>query len=304
MGSCEENVIKPKVRYALSNVILRTERTVLLEQKAGNEVHRLKNQLYRRYHIHVAAILIAACMMGFLPGCGQEETVSADAQAQITETFDTTEGNSAAPETTEDTAEENSAASGTAEDAAQQDSTESIRQETDDNQLEIDDETRQQLMTELLDENGMDTSVVEPGRSTRVCTFDVPEGFEESQDVDNLYVAARYPLDISMIYYEVMDGDISLQLMTEEMFKEQAEENIRQIYGEDVEVNIDSYEGVKIDGYPTFRILCHYEAEGVKISQLEYVINADRTYVVTYSQTSDYDWMEEFEASAATIHVK
>lgn len=277
---------------------------MLSEQKTGNEVHRLKNQLYRRCHMHMAAFLIAACMMVSLTGCGQEETVSADAQAQITETFDTTESDSAAPETTEDAAEGDSAAPGTTEDAAEEVSTESIQQDTADHQLEIDDETRQQLMAELLEENGMDATVVESGRSTRVCTFDVPEGFEKSQDVANLYVTARYPLDISMIYYEVMDGDISLQLMTEEMFKEQAEENISRIYGEDVEVNIDSYEGVKIDGYPTFRILCHYEAEGVKISQLEYVINADRTYVVTYSQTSDYDWMEEFETSAATIHVK
>lgn len=308
MGLCEENVIKRKVRYALPGDILRTERTVLSKQKTGNEVHRLKNRFYRKYHMRIAAFLIAACMMASLSGCGQEETVSVDAQVQAAETSDMTESDSAAPATTEDaeedTAEEDSAASGTAEDAAQQDSTESTQQDTVDNQLKIDDETRQQLMTELLEENGMDTSVVEPGRSTRVCTFEVPEGFEESQDVDNLYVTARYPLDTSMIYYEVMDGDISLQLMTEEMFKEQAKENISQIYGEDVEVNIDSYESVKIDGYPTFRILCHYEAEGIKISQLEYVINADRTYVVTYSQTSDYDWMEAFETSAATIHVK
>lgn len=290
MGLCEENVLKLKVWYALSRDILRTERTVLSEQKTGNEVHRLKNRFYREYHMRMAAFLIAACMMASLSGCGQEETVSVDAQVQATETSDITEIDSAAPATTED--------------AEEPDRTESTQQDTVDNQLKIDDETRQQLMTELLEENGMDTSVVEPGRSTRVCTFEVPEGFEESQDVDNLYVTDRYPLDTSMIYYEVMDGDISLQLMTEEMFQEQAKENISQIYGEDVEVNIDSYESVKIDGYPTFRILCHYEAEGIKISQLEYVINADRTYVVTYSQTSDYDWMEAFETSAATIHVK
>lgn len=175
---------------------------------------------------------------------------------------------------------------------------------TADARLDIDEETRQQLMTELLEENEMDASVVKSERSTNGCTFDLPEGFEASQDVDGLYVTARYPIDTSMIYYEVMDGDISLQLMTEEMFREQVEDGFRQAYGEETEVTIDSYESVKIDGCPAFRILCHYEAEGIKITQLEYVINADKTYVITYSQTSDYDWMEAFEASAATISVK
>lgn len=250
----------------------------------------MKNKLFCKYRTHTAVFLIAAGMMTLMAGCGQVETVSADVQVQTAETSDIGESGS----------EE----SGTTEDAAAQGSTEPTQQDTVDNQLEIDDETRQQLTTELLEENGMDTTVVEPGRSTRVCTFDVPEGFEESQDVADLYVTARYPLDTSMIYYEVMDGDISLQLMTKEMFKEQAEENLSQVYGEDIEVNIDSYESVKIDSYPAFRILCHYEAEGIKLTQLEYVINADKTYVVTYSQTSDYDWMEAFEASAATIHVK
>lgn len=215
-------------------------------------------------------------MLAVSAGCGQDEAVSADAQA---------------PETTEDA-------------AAPDSTTEQVRQNTANGQPEMDEETRQQLMKELLEENEMDASVVESGHSTRGCTFDVPEGFEESQDVDNLYVTARYPIDASMIYYEVMDGDISLQLMTEEMFKEQAQESLRQTYGETIEINIDSYESMKIDGYPTFRILCHYEVEDIEVTQLEYVINADKTYVITYSQTSDYDWMEAFEASTATIGVK
>ena len=216
--------------------------------------------------------LVMASAAIMLVACGQEETMSTDVQA-----LDTKESSDLSQEET---------------------------LSPDAYYLEMDEDTREQLMTELLEENKMDMSVVESTRSTRACTFDLPEGFEESQDVDNLYVTARYPLDSSMIYYEVMEGDISLQLMSEDFFKEQAKEGLYQTYGEDIELNIDSYKSVKIDGYPAFRILCHYEVDGIKITQLEYVINADRTYVVTYSQTRDYDWMEEYEASAATIHVK
>lgn len=238
-----------------------------------------------KYDRCLPVFLVFAGLVMFLAGCGQDETVSVDMQVQgetviVSDTADTTE------------------------DTTMQDSAEPERKNVTEEQIEIDDETKQQLVTELLEESGMDVSVVESGKSTRGCTFDLPEGFEESQETDNLYVTARYPLDTSMIYYEVMDGDISLQLMTQDMFLEQVEESFRETYGDDIKVDIDSYESVKISGYPAFRIRCHYEADGIKITQLEYIINADKTYAITYSQTSDYDWMEAFEESAATISVK
>lgn len=243
-----------------------------------------KKQSYK-YHRYPAVLLASAGLVLFLIGCGQDRAVSADLQVQG-ETIP-------APDTID-----------TAEDTTIQDSAAPERKNTAEEQIEIDDETRRQLMIELLEENGLDASVVKSEKSTGGCTFDLPEGFEESQEADNLYVTSRYPLDTSMIYYEVMDGDISLQLMTQDMFLEQVEESFRQMYGDDIKVIIDSYESVKIDGYPAFRILCHYEADGIKITQLEYIINADKTYAITYSQTSDYDWMEAFEESASTISVK
>lgn len=171
-------------------------------------------------------------------------------------------------------------------------------------QMEIDEETRQELTAELLEENNMDTSVMEPKRSTRGCTFDLPEGFEESEEMADMYVTGRYPIDASSIYYTAMDQDTSLQLMTQETFKEQTQESLRQAYEEEIEVSVDNFESMKIDGYPAFRILCHYQVENVQITQLAYVINADKSYMIIYSQTSDYDRMEAYEASAATIHVQ
>lgn len=171
-------------------------------------------------------------------------------------------------------------------------------------QMEIDEETRQELTAELLEENNMDTSVMEPKHSTRGCTFDLPEGFEESEEMADMYVTGRYPIDASSIYYTVTEQDTSLQLMTQETFKEQTQESLRQAYEEEIEVSVDSFESMKIDGYPAFRILCHYQVENVQITQLAYVINADKSYMIIYSQTSDYDRMEAYEASAATIHVQ
>lgn len=259
-----------------------------------------------------AVFWIAAGIMLACSGCGRDETVSADAQ-----TADESGGiDTAADSTSEDVGTADSGSTSedvnttdngnTSEDvsAADNEYTIASQSSTDVFDTEMDPATRHKLMAELLEENEMDSSVVGAERITKNCTFDVPEGFEESQEVDNLYVTARYPLDASMIYYEVMDGDISLQLMTEEHFTKEAEEGLSQLYGEEITLNMESFESTKIDGYPAFRILCRYEIQGIEITQLEYIINADKTYAVTYSQTNDVDRMEEYEESAATIHVK
>ena len=252
----------------------------------------MKSIHYHKWYRKPASFLIAMGMMIIFVGCGKDETISTGADAQVGESSDTID-NTTAQESREP--EEN---------AAVQEGAEPEQKDNAESQIEMDDETRQQLTAELLEENEMDVSVVGAGRSTTGCTFELPEEFEGSQDVDGLYVTARYPLDTSMIYYEVLDGDISLQLMTQEQFREQAEADFQLQYGEDIILDIDSFERIKIDGYPAFRIMCHYEADDIRITQLEYLINADKTYVITYSQTSDYDWMEAYEASAATIHVK
>lgn len=168
---------------------------------------------------------------------------------------------------------------------------------------EIDDTTRRELTTQLLEEQELDTSVLEPTKTTDGLEFALPEGFEEADDMPGVYVTGRYPIDVSSIYYAEREQDISLQLMTEELFLAHVKETFASDYGKDVDITLESFEKIKIDGYPAFRILCSYTLEEIKITQLEYIINADKSYILTYSQTSDYDRMAEFEESAATIRV-
>ncbi|MBP3475280.1 MAG: hypothetical protein J6K48_03045 [Lachnospiraceae bacterium] len=246
------------------------------------------------------SLLLVLVMVGMITGCGGSEAVHTSAEAQEEENI-----------TESDTGEEN-AEGGKAEENAGEESTGEDAQ-TDVNeektnatvaQVEIDEETKNELAIELLKEQEMDTSVLENTRATKGCTFTLPDTFEESEDMPGMYVTKRYPIDASTIYYVALDQDVALQLMTEETFKEQAESDFRQAYNEDIEVVIDSFERIRIDGYPAFRILCHYEVNGIEITQLEYAINADKSYVITYSQTGDYDRMEEYEASAETIRLE
>ena len=257
----------------------------------------------------LAYLFVMMSMILLFTACGQEEAVNSGEQPQplTAETGgdNTGDDSSTVPEISADgssgTVPENTESS--VDDTVQISGVQQSNS-ADEEALGIDDEMRQQLTEELLVENELDTSVLENKRATRECTFELPEGFEESEEADDLYVTSRYPLDTSMIYYAVMDQDTSMQLLTEELFKEQAEKSLRRIYGEDILIDIESFESTKISGYPAFRILCGYEADGIKVTQLQYAINADKTYMIIYSQTSDYDWMEAFKESAATIKVR
>lgn len=237
----------------------------------------------------ISVIILLLGLLGMMSGCGKNEAVHTNADVQgIEET-----------QAEEDLADEASISSD--EDAAdEQTETESIYQE----EMTIEEPLKSQLTAELLEENALDTSVVDNTRTTRGCTFTLPEGFEASEDMEGMYVTGRYPIDASTIYYAQLEQDMALQLMTKESFQEQTQEDLREIYGEAVEIIIDSFEQITMQGYPAFRILCHYQVGDVKVTQLAYAINADKSYVITYSQTGDYDWMEAYEASAETIRVE
>ena len=225
-------------------------------------------------------ILLVVAMLVMMAGCGSKETVHTSAEAQEEVNDESTQEEEATEE-----------ADGEKSDAVVA-------------QMEIDEETKNELTAELLEEEKLDTSVMENTRSTKGCTFTVPESFMESEDVPGMYVTKRYPIDASTIYYAEFAQDKAMQLMTEATFKAQVEETLRQVYDKDIEVSVDSFEKIEIDGYPAFRILCHYQIDDIVIKQLEYAINADKSYVITYSQTNDYDYMEEYEASAETISLE
>ncbi|MCI6713719.1 MAG: hypothetical protein MR523_02080, partial [Lachnospiraceae bacterium] len=230
-------------------------------------------------------MLLVVAMLVMMAGCGSKETVHTSAEAQEEVNDESTQEEEAAEEAVQPEAEEEKSDAVVA-------------------QMEIDEETKNELTAELLEEEKLDTSVMENTRSTNGCTFTVPESFMESEDVPGMYVTKRYPIDASTIYYAEYEQDKSMQLMTEETFKKQAEENLCQSYDKEIEISVDSFEKIRIDGYPAFRILCHYQVDDIVIKQLEYAINADKSYVITYSQTNDYDYMEDYEASAETISLE
>ena len=74
-------------------------------------------------------------------------------------------------------------------------------------------------------------------------------------------------------------------------------------YGTPIDVKITEYESYSIDGVPALRIKAEYDLEDNHMTSLMIIVNGSETYTVVYTQNQDYDRMELFEASAASIHV-
>lgn len=259
----------------------------------------------------ISGVLVLTLLLG---GCGaepdtQETLAQGDAAAESTEQSDMEEAiqdsEDAEDTNSGDAGQEGTETGGSDAGAESENGTDGAGGGSSEQQpIEIDEATRAELTTQLLLENELDTSIIEEDGTTDRCTFALPEDFMAVEDIPGMYVTKRYPIDASTIYYAEMDKDISMQLMTEETYVEQMESNFKNHYDIDVDVNLESFEKIKISGHPAFRILCSYTVDGIEITQLAYVINADKSYVITYSQTEEYYRMDEFEASAATIELE
>ena len=140
----------------------------------------------------------------------------------------------------------------------------------------------------------------------RYCAVLIPAGYKESEEVPGMYVHERNPLDSSNIYYSVSEGSgrgkVS-RTLTKENYKETMEKAYEKA-GQKVELTIDSFEEINMEGIPCYKIRSSYVVEDdEKIEQLAYLIMAKDTYTITYSQMSDDELLEDFEISDGEIRL-
>ena len=165
-------------------------------------------------------------------------------------------------------------------------------------------EKRKELLKQALVDAGKDPSIVEGKYKTKGLYFEVPENFAPLESNPNMYVTRRYSLDISNIYYQESEVDYLLQLMTEDSYKEMALQDFKETYGMDVDLQIDSFQETKISGIPSFQIESRFDLAGITIEQPTYIVNADKTYMLVYTTTNEYDTGLAFADSKDSIRVK
>ena len=165
-------------------------------------------------------------------------------------------------------------------------------------------EKRKELLKQALVDAGKDPSIVEGKYKTNGLYFEVPKNFAPLESNPNMYVTRRYSLDITNIYYQESEVDYLLQLMTEDSYKEMALQDFKETYGMDVDLQIDSFQETKISGIPSFQIESRFDLEGITIEQTTYIVNADKTYMLVYTTTNEYDTGLAFADSKDSIRVK
>lgn len=137
------------------------------------------------------------------------------------------------------------------------------------------------------------------------CAVLIPSSYQESEEVPGMYVHKRNPLDSSNIYYTVSGGSDEGMVSTE-LTKEAYEELLEAAYeesGQSVDLNVDSFEEIDMEGVPGYKIRSSYQVDEGEIEQLTYLILAQDTYTITYSQMSDDELMADFEISDGEIRL-
>ncbi len=144
--------------------------------------------------------------------------------------------------------------------------------------------------------------VEETEDKVRYCALLIPAGYMPSEEVEGMYVHEKSPLDSSNIYYTVSEGDMISKELTEEIYEETVE-NAFLDEGWDVDLQVETFEEIDMEGIPGYKIRSSYQLDDSEIEQLAYLILAEETYTITYSQMADDELMADFDISGDEIRL-
>lgn len=102
---------------------------------------------------------------------------------------------------------------------------------------------------------------------------------------------------------EIIDESLNL---TEDLYQRALSAAYTKQYGKDVGFKVTSFDKIKVDGYPGYKIRADYQApDEERIYQTTYIIvSSNRMFTISFQRAEDDDCEELFEESAATIHVR
>ncbi|MDE6419574.1 MAG: hypothetical protein K2K87_03490 [Lachnospiraceae bacterium] len=134
-------------------------------------------------------------------------------------------------------------------------------------------------------------------------TLTLPAGYQQST-TSGLYLNQNYPDDQSNVYIYTTEKTTDFeQVMTggQEQFIGYLADAYEQQYEERPEITLTRYEAASIGEKPAYVVEISYDLKGVHYEQLEYIVDADKTYYIAFSQVGARSWMEAFYDSAGTM---
>lgn len=131
----------------------------------------------------------------------------------------------------------------------------------------------------------------------------LPENYDAST-TEGLYLNSNYPQDQSNIYLYTgrKENDFLVQMQNgQQAFVDHLAGAYSEQYGMTPEISVLQYVQTTVAGYDAFVIELIYMLEETPYHQLEYIIDAEKTYYVAFSQVGAYSWMDAFRECATGI---
>lgn len=141
------------------------------------------------------------------------------------------------------------------------------------------------------------------GEDVAFCAVLIPAGYVESGEIPGMYIHERAPFEASNIYYSVSEGN-GEGIVSGSLTQEQYEKLVEEAYtakGQSVDLEIKSFEKSEIEGVPSYIIRSSYVKAPKQVQQLTYLILAEDTHTITYTQMSDDEMMADFMVSEGQI---
>ena len=131
--------------------------------------------------------------------------------------------------------------------------------------------------------------------------FDLPEGFVDSGN-EGMWITETYPTDTSNIVYTSAEDDPVGIDFTSKRYEESVEAQYTAV-GYEVDLTVDSFEKIEVDGFEAVKIVSTSVISGIEIHQIQYSIQIGKTTAsITFTQNGD-EWTKEFEECADSIYV-
>ncbi|WP_156035992.1 hypothetical protein [Butyrivibrio sp. AE3004] len=157
------------------------------------------------------------------------------------------------------------------------------------------------------------------------CTFIVPAGFHIS-DIPGQYVNEHYPLESANVTYNMTvlpkekvltnaekaagktaDNGVEYRYneLTSKMYESIQKENYQNLYGENINFTMETFEKKEFDGFPGYLIKTSFTPENAQtIHQMTaIVLSSNKVFTVVFSRAADDDFEEAFIESLESIHV-
>ncbi|MBQ8596937.1 MAG: hypothetical protein IJ409_04025 [Lachnospiraceae bacterium] len=141
------------------------------------------------------------------------------------------------------------------------------------------------------------------GENVLFCAVLIPEGYRESEEIPGMYIHERYPIEASNIYYSVSEGRAE-GTVSEELSSELYEMLVEEAFAEsgtEVDLEIASFEQTEMEGVPVYKVCSSYAKDSKRVQQLTYMVLAEDTHTVTYTQMSDDEMMEDYTTAEGQI---